>query len=59
MKEEYYGCFANGECSYYGHATFDRNGDFVSGTKFQLNNRIRAYGPLIAKWTVRFKTKNI
>lgn len=56
MKEEYYGCFSDGKCIYYGQSVYNTNG-FIKGTKSRLKTLIKSHGELVAKWTVRFKTK--
>jgi hypothetical protein len=57
MIEKYYGCFADGGCYYLGYYVFKSNDMIDYGVIDQLDYKISAHGPLIAKWTVRFKNK--
>lgn len=59
MIEKYFGCFYDGSCRVYGYAIRDENNFIVSGNKLGLLPLIAMHGLLIAKWTVRFKTKTI
>jgi len=55
MIEEYYGCFANNRCEYYGYKIVDCRGQVAEWDKGFLNKLIKRNGPLIAKWTVKYK----
>lgn len=52
MRIEYWACFTDGNCIYYGWTHTALIADYIC----PLDNSIKIHGDFVAKWTVKFKT---